>query len=128
MRGFGPRTIVEAAFLVAVPIVALAAGLSAWPIIGAGAAAYLLVVAIEATIVRVSEAAGEQPRPQPQPRPAPAPAPPPPPPEPEPAPLPQPDPVPEPEPEPEPVARSERRGKHVRVRSNVVPIGATAQP
>ena len=49
---FGPRTIVEMAFLVAVPIIALEIGLS-WPaIIAAGAVAYLLVLGVEAAIWR----------------------------------------------------------------------------
>jgi hypothetical protein len=51
-RVFGPRTIVEAAFLIAVPVIALVAGLS-WPgIIGASAVAYFLVLVLEATIWR----------------------------------------------------------------------------
>jgi hypothetical protein len=49
---FGPRTVVEAAFLVAVPIVALEVGLG-WPAIaGAGAGAYLIVLVVEAAIWR----------------------------------------------------------------------------
>jgi len=49
---FGPRTVLEAAFLVAVPIVALEVGLG-WPAIaGAGAAAYLVVLLVEAAIWR----------------------------------------------------------------------------
>ena len=49
---FGPRTVVEAAFLVAVPIVALEVGLG-WPeIAGAGGIAYLIVLAVEAAIWR----------------------------------------------------------------------------
>jgi hypothetical protein len=49
---FGPRTVVEAAFLVAVPVIALEVGLS-WPaIIGAGAIGYLLVLAVEGAIWR----------------------------------------------------------------------------
>jgi len=51
-RVFGPRTIVEAAFLVAVPVVALAAGFGKWTIIGASGVAYLLVLGLEATIWR----------------------------------------------------------------------------
>ncbi|MBV8065176.1 MAG: hypothetical protein JOY73_06615 [Actinobacteria bacterium] len=44
---FGPRTVVEAAFLVAVPVIALESGLG-WPsIVGAGAVAYVLVLAVE---------------------------------------------------------------------------------
>ena len=56
---FGPRTVVEAAFLVAVPVIALEVGLS-WPaIIGAGAIAYLLVLALEGAIWREGKRAGE---------------------------------------------------------------------
>ncbi|HEY2542117.1 MAG TPA: hypothetical protein VGH92_03610 [Gaiellaceae bacterium] len=47
---FGPRTVVEAAFLVAVPVIALEVGLSWLAIIGAGAVAYLLVLAVEGAI------------------------------------------------------------------------------
>ncbi len=44
---FGPRTVVEAAFLVAVPVIALEVGLG-WPsIVGAGAVAYAIVLAVE---------------------------------------------------------------------------------
>jgi hypothetical protein len=68
---FGPRTVVEAAFLVAVPVIALEVGLS-WPaIIGAGAIAYLLVLAVEGAIWREGKRAGE---PAPALEPAPAPA------------------------------------------------------
>jgi hypothetical protein len=49
---FGPRTVVEAAFLVAVPVIALEVGLGWLAIIGAGAIAYLLVLAVEGTIWR----------------------------------------------------------------------------
>ena len=49
---FGPRTVVEAAFLVAVPVIALEAGLSWYAIIGAGAGAYVLVLIVEAAIWR----------------------------------------------------------------------------
>jgi hypothetical protein len=56
---FGPRTVVEAAFLVAVPVIALEVGLS-WPaIIGAGAIAYLLVLGLEGAIWRGGKRAGE---------------------------------------------------------------------
>lgn len=146
MRVFGPRTIVEAAFVVAVPIVALAAGLSRWAIIGAAALGYVLVVAIEATVARLGEAVEAQPhRPPVQPWTAPTPAPPP-----VVPPEPQPEPEPEPEPEPAPAAKRERRGEHVRVLraaprgpdpvppaaasvqppvwSNVMPIGAPGPP
>lgn len=55
MRASGPRTIAEAAFLVAVPVIALAAGLRAWSIIGVAAAGYLIVIAVEATLGRVTK-------------------------------------------------------------------------
>jgi len=49
---FGPRTVVEAAFLVAVPVIALEVGFG-WPaIIGSGAGAYLLVLAVEGAVRR----------------------------------------------------------------------------
>ena len=124
---FGPRTVVEAAFLVAVPVIALAAGLSWYAIIGAGAVAYLLVLAVEAAIwrdgkkgegrrpLRRPAAAVDSPPPQADVAPVavvtpepevhlePVPAPPPrpepvPPPPPEPIPLPVPKPAPEPPP------------------------------
>lgn len=49
---FGPRTVVEMAFLVAVPIIALEIGLGWVAIIGAGAVAYLVVLAVEGAIWR----------------------------------------------------------------------------
>jgi hypothetical protein len=55
-RVFGPRTIVEAAFLVAVPVIALAIGFGKWTIIGASAVAYLFVLGLEATIWREGSA------------------------------------------------------------------------
>lgn len=107
---FGPRTVVEAAFLVAVPVIALEVGLS-WPaIIGAGAIGYLLVLAVEGAIWREGKREAAKPAvPVAQPE-APAPGP-----EhvrvlrPEPEPVPEPAPVleavhePEPVPEPAPV-------------------------
>jgi hypothetical protein len=51
-RVFGPRTVVEAAFLVAVPVVAAALGAGMWTIIGASAVAYLLIFLLEATLWR----------------------------------------------------------------------------
>ena len=132
MRGvFGPRTAVEAVFLVAVPVVVLVAGEGPAVIIASAAVAYLLVLVFEAVLWRN--------RPQPEAGPAaepqslaaetpaaetPAPAEPAPvsmqapvvqlaqEPEPEPAPPPalqvvpdpEPEPMPEPEPEPEPDA------------------------
>ena len=127
---FGPRTVVEAAFLIAVPVIALEVGLS-WPaIVGAGAVGYLLVLAVEGAIWRESKrTAGtaavtvtqpEEPAPRPEHvrvlRPEPEPAPEPvavieaePVPEPAPVPVaaaprlaPVPDPVPAPPPPPEP--------------------------
>jgi len=128
-RVFGPRTIVEAAFLIAVPAIALALGVN-WPgIIAASGVAYLLVLGLEATVWRDSgteRAAKPKKRKEPAPAPPPpvpaaeqaetvrviprepvaaAPPPPPPPPapvEPEPVAV-EPAPEPEPEPEPEPV-------------------------
>ncbi len=51
-RVFGPRTVVEAAFLVAVPVVAAALGAGMWTIIAASAVAYLLIFVLEATLWR----------------------------------------------------------------------------
>ena len=51
-RVFGPRTVVEAAFLVAVPVVAAAFGAGMWAIIAASAVAYLLIFVLEATLWR----------------------------------------------------------------------------
>lgn len=51
-RVFGPRTAVEAAFLVAVPVVAAALGAGMWTIIAASAVAYLLIFVLEATLWR----------------------------------------------------------------------------
>jgi hypothetical protein len=51
-RVFGPRTVVEAAFLVAVPVVAAAFGARTWTIIAASVVAYLLIVLLEATLGR----------------------------------------------------------------------------
>jgi hypothetical protein len=114
---FGPRTVVEAAFLVAVPVIALEVGLS-WPaIVGAGAIAYLLVLAVEGALWREGKRGAAQPpaavvqpeTPAPGPehvrvlRPEPEPAP-------EPAPVPEPvlDAVPVLEPAPVPVAAPPR--------------------
>jgi hypothetical protein len=44
---FGPRTVVEAAFIVAVPVIALETGFKIWGIVIAGTIAYLLVVLVE---------------------------------------------------------------------------------
>ena len=51
-RVFGPRTAVEAAFLVAVPVVAAVLGAGMWTIIAASAVAYLLIFVLEATLWR----------------------------------------------------------------------------
>jgi hypothetical protein len=51
-RVFGPRTVVEAAFLIAVPVAAAAFGAGMWTIIAASAVAYLLIFVLEATLWR----------------------------------------------------------------------------
>jgi outer membrane biosynthesis protein TonB len=51
-RLFGPRIVVEAAFLIAVPVLALVAGLDAYAIVAVSAVAYLLVLVVEATLWR----------------------------------------------------------------------------
>jgi hypothetical protein len=52
-RVFGPRTVVEAAFLVAVPVVTAAISSGGWQtIVAASAVAYLLIVLVEATLGR----------------------------------------------------------------------------
>jgi hypothetical protein len=58
---FGPRTVVEAAFLVAVPVIALEVGLSWYAIVAAGAGAYVLVLAVEAAIWRESKRGADAP-------------------------------------------------------------------
>ena len=119
-RLFGPRTVVEAAFIVAVPVVTLELG-GEWPaIVGASAAGYLLVLLVEGLILREQRAPkpavvdnSELPPPEPpapavvviaaepeavvelEPEPEAVVEP-----EPEPEPEPLPEPVPEPEPEP----------------------------
>jgi hypothetical protein len=52
---FGPRTVVEAAFLVAVPVIALEVGLRWYLIVVAGGIAYLLVLGVEAAVWRDSK-------------------------------------------------------------------------
>ena len=143
-RVFGSRTIVECAFLVAVPLTALALGLGRWRIIGASAVAYLLVLLVEAAIWRSKPGAAgakqQQRRPPARPAPPEAAPPVPPvavrvePPAPEPAPEPVPEPVrvlqpvpdleplPDPEPEPEPVLAAPAEG------AAVVPIGINSVP
>jgi hypothetical protein len=44
---FGPRTVVEAALIVAVPVIALEVGFHIWGIVLAGAITYVLVVLLE---------------------------------------------------------------------------------
>ena len=56
-RLLGPRTIVEAVFLVAVPVVAVVSGAGTWTIVGASAAAYLLVLVVETMLWRETGAA-----------------------------------------------------------------------
>jgi hypothetical protein len=115
-RIFGPRNIVEAAFLVAVPLVAaFAVGAGKAAIIAASAVAYLLVIVFEYALWRertgrrpaakAVDASGMAPaetvtviKPEPEPEPEPeVPEP-----EPEPVAAAQTEPAPEPEPEPEP--------------------------
>jgi hypothetical protein len=132
---FGPRTVVEAAFLVAVPVIALETGLSWFGIIIAGAIAYLFVLASEWIVwFRANEPAEEAPaedsrvltaeaEPEPASVPLPeAPAAPAPTlvplPEPEPPVPAPPAPAPPPEPEPEPLPPA----------AAVVPIGRASAP
>jgi membrane protein implicated in regulation of membrane protease activity len=51
-RAFGPRTAFEAAFLIAVPVVALAVGLGPYAIVAASAVGYLLILVLEAMLWR----------------------------------------------------------------------------
>ena len=148
-RVFGPRTVVEAAFVVAVPVVALVAGLGSATIIAASAVGYLLVLVVEVTLWRegmpslrrkpaaaAAEPQAEEPVEKVVVRPSAAePA----------APEPQPEPeaAPEPEPEPEPEPAPARRSEHVRVlrrepptpepapapeRPQLVPVPAAPEP
>jgi hypothetical protein len=139
-RVFGPRSVVEAVFLVAVPVAALALGYGGWAIIGASAVGYLLVLVLEAGLwqMRSVPAAalsrrwaadvsakppsvsspdppmGEEPEPEREP-------------EPEPVrvlqPVPDAEPEPEPEPEPELVVAEPAPAASV-----VVPIGVGSTP
>ncbi len=52
---FGPRTVVEAAFLVAVPLIALEVGLRWDMIVVAGGIAYLLALGVEVAVWRESK-------------------------------------------------------------------------
>jgi len=124
---FGPRTVVEAVFLVAVPVVVLILGQSPAVIIASAAVAYLLVLVFEALLwrnrpekpapapataepaVEIPETVRVLPQAEPEPQPVSAPEPVT---APEPAAVPEPKPVvervlrpvPTPEPQPEPVA------------------------
>jgi hypothetical protein len=100
-RVFGPRSVVEAVFLVAVPVLALAIGYGRWAIVGASGVGYLLVLFVEVVLLRDRHVEGPRPIPTPVHSVAPTP--------PAPAPTvvvvaaePEPEPVAEPEPEPEP--------------------------
>jgi hypothetical protein len=124
-RVFGPRTAVEAVFLVAVPVVALVVGYQESTIIAASAVGYLLVLVVEVTLWRegapLLEAirsrraarAAQKPTPAAAPVPGPAPVVPAPVVAAEPPPAPEPAPEPEPEVVPEPVVT--RQPEHVRV-------------
>jgi hypothetical protein len=58
-RVFGPRTVVEAAFLVAVPIVTAAISSGSWQtIVAASAVGYLIIVLVEATLGRRTASPG----------------------------------------------------------------------
>ena len=61
-RAFGPRTAFEAAFLVAVPVVALAVGLGPYAIVGGGAVGYLLMLVLEARALEDGGQAAEAPK------------------------------------------------------------------
>jgi hypothetical protein len=63
-RAFGPRTAFEAAFLVAVPVVALAVGLGPYAIVAASAVGYLLILVLEAMLWRTGS---KLPKPRPGP-------------------------------------------------------------
>jgi len=149
-RAFGPRTAFEAAFLVAVPVVALAVGLGPYAIVAASAVGYLLILVLEAMLWRtgsklpkprpgpasspqapqpvgavpVVTPQPEQPEHEPEPEPAPVTV------AEEPAPEPEPEPVralqsvPEPEPELEPEPEPEPEPDA----AEVVPIGIGAGP
>jgi hypothetical protein len=154
-RLFGPRTYLEAIFIVAVPVTALELGAS-WPgIVGASGVGYLIVLLVEAVLWRerpAAKAEGAKPQPlaavEPEPATAPEPVPEPEPepvsvsepvavepePEPEPATEPEPEPVrvlqpvPDPEPEPEPDPEPEPEPELEPATSVVVPLGVAATP
>lgn len=146
-RVFGPRTVVEAVFLVAVPVIALVAGQSPAVIIASAAVGYLLVILFEIGLWRLRPEAAvavepgaapvaepetvrvlpsQQPEQAPVPAPEPAVAPPVPEPQPEPEPehvrVLRPVPAPEPEPAPAPVAAPQPQPQ------TVVPIGVGGSP
>jgi hypothetical protein len=140
-RVFGPRSVVEAVFLVAVPVLALAIGYGRWAIVGASGVAYLVVLFVEVVLLRDRQVDG--PRPIPTPVNAVAPTPPAPVPsvvvmaaetEPEPEPVAEPEAEPQPEPqrvlapvpdlEPEPEPEPEL----LPAATTVVPIGVSAIP
>lgn len=145
-RVFGPRSVVEAAFLVAVPVLALAIGYGRWAIVGASGVAYLVVLFVEVVLLR------ERPARVPKPKPAQAVEPTPPAsptptvvvvaaerePEPEPVVEPEPEPEPEPQPErvlapvpdlePEPAPEPEPEPEPAPAAATVVPIGVSALP
>jgi len=62
---FGPRTVVEAAVLVAVPIVTLEVGGTWYAIAAAGAVAYVLVLIVEVVLWRQAKRALPPPPPEP---------------------------------------------------------------
>jgi hypothetical protein len=119
-RVFGPRTVVEAAFLVAVPVVALVLGRSPAVIIACAGIAYLLVILFEIGIWRARpQAVAASPAPPPAPPPA----------EPEPvAAAPGPEPEPEPDPEPEPELEREPEPEPVRTLRAVPPPPPEPEP
>jgi hypothetical protein len=57
-RVFGPRTVVEAVFLVAVPVIVLVLGQGPWVIVASAAVAYVLVLLFEALLWRNREENG----------------------------------------------------------------------
>ena len=133
-RVFGPRTAVEAVFLVTVPVVALVVGYQESTIIAASAVGYLLVLVVEVTLwregaplleaVRSRRAARAAHKPAPAVPPVPAPAPV------VAAPVVAAEPAPAPEPEvvpvPEPVVS--RQPEHVRVLPAAPPPEPEAEP
>jgi hypothetical protein len=147
-RVFGPRTPIEAVFLVAVPVGSLMAGLGPYAIVAASAIGYLAVLLVEALLwrraapveaagaatARVEPVADPVPDLEPELEPEPLAAEPEPEPEPEPVPLPErvlqpvpdlePEPASEPEPEPEPELEPAAAAEPV----VVVPIGVGASP